>query len=170
MFRTKLKTTNELVWAKELVYNLSLALFVALIIIVALVNILNIRLDQVLSDSMYPAFNQKDIIVVMKQKDYEVGDVIEFRQGDKNVAHRLVDITSEGIYVAKGDFEGGSTQNVKKEEIHGKVVAVWKNGRTTYNLIKNNYVLIFTIIIGAWVLSVTISGEKELRSHNILKV
>lgn len=170
MYREKLLKVKEYGWAKSLIYNLALSLFVALVLIVLLINILNLRLDEVLSNSMYPTFSDRDIIVVMKQKSYEVGDIIEWQSGDVYVTHKLVEINSDGNYIAQGEHDGAATQIVNPSQVKGKVIMIWHNGRDVYKLIHDNYFMLITIVVGAWVLSITISNETELNRHNILKI
>lgn len=171
MFREKLLKVKEYGWAKQLVYNLALALFLALIICIVLIKSMSLRLDEVLSDSMYPKFSDQDIVIVKPQKEYKVGDIIEFKEGSKNVAHELIAIDeTTGKYIAKGVFHGASTQEVDKENINGKVVAIWFNGRSVYHFVKDNYFLILTMVVGAWVLSITFTNELEIKKHNILKI
>lgn len=170
MFREKLLKVKEYGWAKSLIYNLALSLFVGLVLIVILINVLNLRLDQVLSNSMYPTFTDRDIIIVMKQKTYEVGDIIEWESGEANVTHRLIRIDDDGNYIAQGEHDGASEQVVSPSKVRGKVIAIWHNGRDVYKLIHDNYFMLLAIVVGAWVLSITISNELELNKHNILKI
>lgn len=173
MFREKLKRVKEWGWAKQLVYNLAVALFLALIIIVILINVLKLRVDEVLSDSMYPVFSDQDVIIIKPQDDYKVNDIIEYKSSENtNVTHRIIEYdATTGIYKTQGDHNGTADgANITKDMIRGKVVAIWFNGRQVYHFIKDNYFLILTMVVGAWVLSVTISGELEIKKHNILKV
>ena len=171
MYREKLLKVKEYGWAKQLVYNLALALFLALIVCIILIKAMSLRVDEVMSDSMYPVFSDQDIVIVKPQKDYEIGDIIEFKEGTKNVTHRLIAIDeTTGKYIAKGEFHGGATQEVDKENIRGKVVAIWFNGRSVYHFVKDNYFLLLTMVVGAWVLSITFTNELEVKKHNILKI
>lgn len=170
MFREKLLKVKEYDWCKRLVYNLAWALFGALVIIILLVNIMSLRLDEVLTNSMYPVFSDRDVVVVMKQKEYKVGDIIEFKEGNRNTTHRLVEITEDGKFIAQGEHDGAGQQVVDPSNVRGKVIAIWFNGRDVYQMIHDNYFMILVILVGAWILSITISGENELKKHNILNV
>lgn len=157
--------------AKSLAYNFALSLFFTLLLGVIVINIFNLRLDEVLSNSMYPTISEKDIVVVMKQDEYHVDDIIEFRKGDILVTHRIVSYDENTkTYTTKGDFNNTEDGEVTIGQINGKVVAKWKNGRQVYHTIKNSYFVLISIVVGAWVLSTTIAGEIEMKKHNILKV
>lgn len=173
MFRTKLKEFKEWEWTKRIVYNLVMALFITLIILIALVKMFNIRLDEVLSDSMAPVFTDQDVVVVKAKDSYEINDIIEYKSSEKaNVTHRIIAYDpATGIYTTKGDNSSGTDQTaITKDMIRGEVIMIWYNGRAVYHLISDNYFLIITMVVGAWVLSVTLSNEFELKKHNILKI
>lgn len=171
MYREKLLRVKEYGWAKQIVYNFALALFFALIVCVIIIKSMALRLDEVLSDSMAPMFSDQDVVIVRAQDEYKVGDVIEFIQGKTNVTHKLIEINEEtGEYIAQGINSSTAKQTVRKEEIRGKVVAVWFNGRNVYHFVKDNYFLLLTMVVGAWVLSVTFTNELEIKKHNILKI
>lgn len=176
-YSSDLKSFKEWEFTKRVVYNLFLSLFVTLILVVLVIKIFNVRLDEVLSDSMSPIFKTNDVVVVVKQDNYKVGDIIEYvKEGlpgaTENVTHRIVDYDeTTGFYTTRGEHHGAADDStITKSQIRGKVVAIWYNGATIYKAIRSNYFLILTIIIGAWVLSVTLSGEAEQKKHNILNV
>ena len=58
------------------------------------------------SRSMEPAMSPNDLFFVKQQPDYSVGDVILFRSGQGEVAHRIVDKRQRDggyVYSTKGD-------------------------------------------------------------------
>lgn len=170
-YKSNIKEVKEYTWVKDIVYNFTMALFFTLLLAVIAINIFNVRLDEVLSDSMYPEITKRDIVVVVKQDNYKVGDIIEYRKGDILVTHRIDSIGEEpNTFIPKGDANNGVDGPVALSQITGKVIAKWTNGRQVYNTIKDNYFVIIALIVGAWVLSMTFSGELEMRKHNILKV
>lgn len=63
---------------------------------------------------MVPTFEKGDIIIIKKQKEYNVGDIITYEteeQGTKYlVTHRIIEINENG-YITKGD-----ANNTKDEE------------------------------------------------------
>lgn len=172
-YTSNLKQSKEINFAKNTIYNLAVSLFFTLLVAVVVINVFNLRLDEVLTPSMTPAINTTDIVVVHKQDSYEIGDVIEYRRkGDtKNVTHRIVALgDAPNTFVPQGDANNAADAQVSIDEINGKVIAVWRNGRTVYHTIENSYFVIITLLIGAWVLSSTVSGEIEMKKHNILNI
>lgn len=172
MFREKLLKVREYSWAKQIVYNFVLALFFALIICVVMIKAMSLRLDEVLSDSMYPVFTDQDVVIVKPKDNYEIGDIIEYKDGKANVTHRIVGYDpATGVFKTQGDHNGSADgANITKDMIRGEVVAIWFNGRNVYHFVKDNYFLLLTMVVGAWVLSVTFTNELEVKKHNILKI
>lgn len=86
-----------------------------------------IQILKVQSNSMNPEFRKEDIIVIKKEKEYEVGDIITFKTKDGNlITHRIIE-KNENEFITKGD-----NNNTKDEEkitsscIQGKVIFVFK--------------------------------------------
>lgn len=86
-----------------------------------------IQILKVQSNSMNPEFRKEDIIVIKKEKEYEVGDIITFKTKDGNlITHRIIE-KNENEFITKGD-----SNNTKDEEkitsscIQGKVIFVFK--------------------------------------------
>lgn len=78
--------------------------------------------------SMQPIIDPGDVILVKKvdSKDVQVGEVIQFVEGDIKISHRVIDIIKkEGktLYVTKGDNNSvKDSEPVHPEEIKGKII------------------------------------------------
>ncbi|MGF3105778.1 signal peptidase I [Rossellomorea sp. DUT-2] len=78
--------------------------------------------------SMQPIIDPGDVILVKKvnSKDVQVGEVIQFAEGDIKISHRVIDIIKkEGktLYVTKGDNNSvKDSEPVHPEEIKGKII------------------------------------------------
>lgn len=74
------------------------------------------------SPSMEPAIESGSLVYVEATGDYERGDVVTFRRGDRTVTHRIVGETPEG-YVTAGDAnEAPDEWRVPEERVIGEVV------------------------------------------------
>ncbi len=86
-----------------------------------------IQILKVQSNSMNPEFRKEDIIVIKKEKEYEVGDIITFKTKDGNlITHRIIE-KNENEFITKGD--GNNTKDEEKITsscIQGKVIFVFK--------------------------------------------
>ncbi len=78
----------------------------------------------VLSGSMEPAFSAGDFLIIHKEADYRVGDVVTFQDEGALTTHRIVEESPRG-FTTKGDFNNAQDfQPVPNERILGKVVLV----------------------------------------------
>ena len=112
---------------------------IGLLAIVLLVNIINVFngvvLKQqvstvcgyggamVLTGSMEPSIKPGDLIIMKKQKDYNVGDIITYRGENKSITHRIVERTANG-FIVTGDANNREDGEIAKDLIVGKVVKI----------------------------------------------
>lgn len=174
-YTSAIKDSKEYELAKNILYNLVLSIFITILISVLAIYVFRLRLDVVLSDSMSPEFYKDDIVVVQAYNEYNEGDIIEYQldENSKPVTHRIVKKIGSGkgaTFITKGDANNSEDGLIPYRCIKGKVIAVIEDGNIIYEFIKNNYFLLLDILLGIWVLTVTISGENEIRNHNIANV
>lgn len=99
---------------KKLMYNIALAICIILLLAIVLVYGFKFQLYNVESDSQYPYFVEHDLVLAVPQKEYEVGDIIQFTLDTKfPVAHRLIGIkkdeaTGKTMYICHGDAVGSA--------------------------------------------------------------
>ena len=93
-------------FSKQLVYNLALSVCIILIGVLLAVYGLGFKLFEVLSDSQAPHYVRGDLVIVKDKDSYEIGDILQFKQGNENVTHRLIatfEDNGETYYVCHGD-------------------------------------------------------------------
>ena len=81
---------------------------------------------RVSSNSMMPKFKKGDFIVIKKQKQYNVGDIITYKikENEKEycVTHRIIK-KDENEFITKGDANNREdSYRVYENEVKGKVV------------------------------------------------
>ncbi|MBC8571215.1 signal peptidase I [Zongyangia hominis] len=84
----------------------------------------------VVSGSMEPTFSVGDMVVFKKREQYEMQDVVIFRQGGSFVTHRIVG-TAEGGFITQGDANNAKDQDIlDPKQIEGAMVAIipWVGG------------------------------------------
>lgn len=57
-------------------------------------------------NSMMPTIPNRAILLCMKQRDYKVGDIVNYQIGKYSVVHRIIAIQDDGVlvqYQLKGD-------------------------------------------------------------------
>src|SRR4051812_41731385 len=85
-------------------------------------------------DSMSPTILNGDVITVAPVVLHEVctGDILVYRDGDRVLAHRLVDVTaaiSESQFLLRGDANLRRDRPVAAAQIVGRVTAIERDGR-----------------------------------------
>ncbi|MEM7821269.1 MAG: hypothetical protein QXX38_00400 [Candidatus Aenigmatarchaeota archaeon] len=70
-----------------------------------------------------------DMPIVMGSKEYYVGDVVVYSIPNQKtpIIHRIIKINEDGTFMLKGDHNPSPLPfelNIKKEQIHGKVIFV----------------------------------------------
>lgn len=174
-YTREIKESKEFGLAKSFAYNLVLSIFITLALAVIAVYAFGLKLDIVLSDSMSPVFHKDDIVVIREFDEYKVGDIVEYKVSgtSKPVTHRIIEKTGSGAnatYRTKGDASSqAESYTITDKQINGKVISIIEDGNNVYQFVKSNYFLFIDIILGVWVLSSTLSGEIEMRKHNIAK-
>ena len=122
-------------------------------------------LSYITSNSMQPTLNKNDLILLNPfARNYNIGDIIVFHNGEKWICHRIFAKTQDG-FLTKGDNNIVTDQlegvpPVKPEKIAGKVVTINekplkipgvgdKIEQISNVLIENKYfTLIFFLIVG----------------------
>ena len=127
---------------------------------------------EVLSNSMYPTIKQGDVIVVVKQDDYEIDDIVAFQDGNMVVTHRIIEINEDGSYTTKGDYAENSPDDapLKKEYVFGKVVT-WSSGWGTFvRFIKSPFVSFALLLIAGLLFVMSTKKEKAEDNKDINRI
>ena len=75
----------------------------------------------VVTGSMEPTINIKELVVIKEQKEYNVRDIVTYRDINNNlVTHRIVSKV-ENTVITRGDNNTVSDEPIKMENIEGKV-------------------------------------------------
>ena len=78
----------------------------------------------VISGSMEDSISVNDMVLIHKQENYAVGDVITFDSGNSAVTHRIIE-KKNGEFITKGDANNtADTEPVSQEAVIGRVVRV----------------------------------------------
>lgn len=128
----------------EIKKYLRFILFVIVIIFLMYNFYCNYVMFCVSSGSMYPTLKINDIVIVRKQKQYFIDDIITYFDESFNgyVTHRIIGIEN-GRFVTKGDSNNVVDKNsVNAEQIVGKVVF---KSRSLWILYKYRITLIIVI-------------------------
>ena len=75
----------------------------------------------VLSGSMEPTIMTGEVIVIHAQENYEIKDILTYRDSGVLVTHRIVDET-ETTYTTRGDANNTDDPPIKKSQAVGKTI------------------------------------------------
>lgn len=117
---------------------------------------------KVITGSMADTINIGDIVIVKVKNDKEefnLQDIIVFKQDDSIITHRIVGIEGDNI-TTKGDANNTNDETVSKNQIIGKVTKVITNLEVWKKVFTNPSVFI-SIIITVSLFAVAFSLEDD---------
>ncbi|WP_343210715.1 signal peptidase I [Anaerolentibacter hominis] len=76
---------------------------------------------EVTSGSMEPAVSVGDLIIIHREKEYEIGDIVTYDGGKAFVTHRIVK-KEDGKVITQGDANNVEDEAIDPGQIVGKVV------------------------------------------------
>lgn len=133
---------------------------------------LGFGLAEVMSDSMYPTIKTGDVIMVVPQDEYEVDDIVAFKDSIGIVTHRIIEENDDGTFVTKGDFKGNTKDDVplRREYIIGKVVKTFAGFGAFVSIMQSPAIIIMFVIIIGLLLFLSTKKEKEAEEEDISKI
>ena len=131
------------------------------------------RIYRVISDSMQPALQIGDVIIVKKSTNYAERDIITYSNGLTTITHRIIAINNDEV-ITKGDANEVDDKPINKEQIVGKfffrisnfsLFSIILSKNVIYLIMIFLLVLIFLLVIGDRII-------KNLRyqSNNVKKL
>lgn len=109
------------------------------------VNYFGYTFFEVVSGSMEPTINVGDLVIVKLTDDFDVNDIITYKENNYFVTHRVIKKDGRNI-IAKGDSNNSADKVIDKDDCIGKVVKVISNVGIWRNVLLNSKVLISILI------------------------
>lgn len=98
-------------------------------------NVLGFSILKVVSGSMESTIKINNFIVIKSSSNYNLGDIVTYQDQNNNlVTHRIISIKNNEI-ITKGDNNNIEDEPIIKENIKGKVVLIFNNLFSSFNLI-----------------------------------
>ena len=116
------------------------------------VNFFGYSIFEVATGSMRDAINVGDAVLVKINDDYQVGDIVTYKNGNDFITHRVISKNADSV-ITKGDANNVNDNPVDKELILGKVVkimpkvGVWKKVVLTPKVIALILITLFVFSI-----------------------
>ena len=132
----KNKSKNQKIKAKNKKSNLILFISIVFFLITLFLKInssgnkpiqpFGITILKVMSNSMSPVIEKGNKIIIKKQNEYEIGDIITYINNDGNlITHRIIEKYEDG-FITKGDNNNTEDkEKVKKNQVLGKIIHFW---------------------------------------------
>ncbi len=116
----------------------------------------------VLTGSMKPEIEDGELIVIKKEDNYFIGDIVTYENGNSLITHRIIE--NEGKIITQGDYNNERDLPINSNQIVGKVVYHSKIlGTFVTKYLK--IVLTILIFIGILIFGCTFIGEKKERAE-----
>lgn len=130
-----------------------LIIIASILVVFSSFGIGGLQIFTVKTDSMKPAFRVGSMVVVRKQQDYKVGDIITFRVPDSKdtTTHRIFEVNSnesEKVYKVKGDANPSPDS---EPVLHSNTV-----GRVLFSIPLIGYLVAFTKTLPGLVIFIVI--------------
>lgn len=106
----------------------------------------------ILSGSMEPSMSIGDLVIVHREKEYRVGDIVVFDSGGLSVTHRILEKAQEG-FVTKGDANNVPDKELLSENhIIGKVAVVIPMVGKAVLFLKNPAGMMLIMMLAIWLI------------------
>ena len=104
----------------------------------------------ILSGSMEPSMSIGDLVIVHREKEYRVGDIVVFDSGGLSVTHRILEKAQEG-FVTKGDANNVPDKELLSENhIIGRVAVVIPMVGKAVLFLKNPAGMMLIMMLAIW--------------------
>ena len=114
----------------------------------------------VLSGSMEPELSVGDLILIAQREQYEVGDVVVYRDGKSAVVHRLQSIDGDPA-IAMGDANNVPDEPFATELIKGEVVVAIPLAGHLVNLIKTPVATVIILVLAVVLMERSFHRRKQ---------
>lgn len=124
----------------------------------------------IVSPSMTPTIKVQDAVLVLRAKEYKVGDIITFSSNDSRyegytITHRIIDVVTANngkvMYITKGDNNAISdSAPVYYENIYGKVAVKIPNLGLVQKILLNPYIVFFVVLAILLIVSSIYFGKR----------
>ena len=147
------------------VFDLILILIIIVLVAYFILRYTNqIMIYRVKTGSMENDIHAGDYILIVKQNDYKIGDVVTFEKADGFITHRIVKKDGDMI-TTKGDANNVEDEEINKNTIVGKVVM---SGGIINIVINYKYALI-GFLLSIYLFSCYFSDDKKIDSSETKK-
>jgi len=130
------------------IINILVILFFIIVILLKFdVSVFGYKCFVVMSGSMEPAISVDDMIFIKRKNEYDVGDIITYKQNENYVTHRIIEIDGNRI-ITKGDNNNVNDVPIHADNILGTYVGKISKFNFYLSIIYKPISLIIIFLIG----------------------
>ena len=118
-------------------------------------NVLGVSIFEIVSGSMEPTLNVKDLIVVKKTSNISKNDIITYIDGKDFITHRVIKIEGNTL-TTKGDSNNSDDVRINKSKVIGKVILRIPKGGVLREVFTTPKVIV-SIVVTLILISLSIS-------------
>ena len=142
----------------KIIMDVILILIIVLLSIYVILRFTNkVEIFKVKTGSMETNIHIGDYVLILKNTNYGVGDVITFKSNGQLITHRIVEEQEDKV-ITKGDANNAEDDAIPKSSIVGKVIL---NGGILNFIINFKYAIICTLLSIYLLTCYFGSGKKE---------
>lgn len=123
----------------------------------------------VLSGSMEPTLSVDDMIIVTRQREYHVDDVVVYQSGNSLVVHRIVAMDGH-LVTTQGDANNAPDEPMDVALVKGKVVGQIRNAGRVVRLLKSPVISYGLMALAIFLLERSFRREKQQDNDEIQKL
>lgn len=129
-------------------------------------NILGVSIFEIVSGSMEPTLNVKDLIIVKKVDNIIKDDIITYIDNKDFITHRVIKIEGNTL-ITKGDSNNSNDVKIDKDKVIGKVIFRIPKGGLVREIFTTPKVII-SVVVTLILISLSVSYiPKDKRNRNI---
>ncbi len=118
----------------------------------------------VLSGSMEPALSVGDLLIVVPEDEYNVGDIVVYQASGIAVVHRIVEIDGDAV-ITQGDANNAPDEPIPLTSVKGKVVAAIPFVGYIVEMIQTPIVTVILIALAIWLMEASFGRDKAKDSE-----
>ena len=123
------------------------------------------RIYRVVSGSMEPTLRINDIVIIKKQDDYSINDIVTYEYNNNFVTHRIIK-ENKNVITTKGDSNDAEDESITKDKVLGKVVYRFKVVGFIIFMLSNPFSWVIILIVSMIMIFVTpVKIEKEVNDE-----
>ncbi len=127
----------------KIIMNVILILIIIVLCVYVLLRFTNkVEIYKVETGSMENGIHAGDYIMVLKNTNYSIGDVVTYEKNNSLITHRIIKKDGDKI-ITKGDANNVEDEEISKSDIIGKVIL--KGGILNF-IVNFKYAIIFLFL------------------------